>query len=504
MSQRNKIRGFFIISLALWLIAMASIYYVHSRQNRDEELGYTTATVELDSSKTQYFSIYIDGQRVGYRTESWFRRGGHMFCSEENVIKMNLAGLSREVFIQSVVSIDTTRNLTSTMEFSVHSGSHISSFSGSIANDSLFISARKDIFSPLGGGSFEVDDTITFPVSLPYFMHRINMEKMTFAVFDPMSFTDYLVNCTRRGIEEQQIGPHSFKLERYDLISPNNHSTIWLDGDGRLIKADGYLLFGGEIGNMTIERSWTRDVFNLPIEVKTGADLLENIEIIPNMDIENPRNTEYLKVELGNIRAANIDVHASNKRNLSFNPVIFELYDHPVADEKWRKDTRAIAYIDTSVTGTSDYIQSKDARIRRMAERIADADNDTLKIARSIGAWVHENMENEPSVGLIRSIDIFRELKGYRDEYSKLFTALARSIGIRTQINTGLVYENGVFRYHSWPSVFVDDYWYDLDPYFGQDKADATHIALIRGDYEKLVELLRIIGQVSVTVHDYR
>ena len=62
----------------------------------------------------------------------------------------------------------------------------------------------------------------------------------------------------------------------------------------------------------------------------------------------------------------------------------------------------------------------------------------------------------------------------------------------------------GVFRYHSWPSVFIYDYWYDLDPYYGQDKADATHIALIRGDFEKLVELLRIIGKVSVTILDYR
>ena len=122
----------------------------------------------------------------------------------------------------------------------------------------------------------------------------------------------------------------------------------------------------------------------------------------------------------------------------------------------------------------------------------------------ALGKWVHENMENEPSVRLIRSIDIFRELKGSRDEYTKLFTALARSIGIRTQINTGLVYDGGVFRYHSWPTVFVDDFWYDLDPYYGQDNADATHIALILGDYEKLVELLRIIGQVSVTIHDYR
>ena len=298
----------------------------------------------------------------------------------------------------------------------------------------------------LAGGVFEVDDTVTFPLALPYFMHRTNTEAMSFAVFDPMSFSDYIVHCTRRGIEKQEVGRHVFNLERYDLIYRNSRSTMWLDGEGRLIKADGYLLFGGELGNMRIERAWTRDVFSLPLEVKVGTDLLETKMIIPDKPIENPRETEYLKVQLGNIRAANIDVHASNKLNVSFNPVVFELFDHPVAEGKWRKDTRTIAYIDTSVVGTSDYIQSEDARIRRMAEGIAGADNDTLTIARAIGQWVHTNMEHEPTVRLIRSVDILRELKGDRDEYTKLFTALTRSIGIRTQINTGLVYDGGRFQ----------------------------------------------------------
>ena len=74
-----------------------------------------------------------------------------MYCTEENVIKMNLAGLSREVFVQSVVTIDTTSRITDTMEFSIHSGAHLSTFSGSIKSDSLFINVRKDIFSPTGG-----------------------------------------------------------------------------------------------------------------------------------------------------------------------------------------------------------------------------------------------------------------------------------------------------------------------------------------------------------------
>jgi transglutaminase-like putative cysteine protease len=86
----------------------------------------------------------------------------------------------------------------------------------------------------------------------------------------------------------------------------------------------------------------------------------------------------------------------------------------------------------------------------------------------------------------------------------KLFAALARSIRIPVQINMGLIYENGAFRYHSWPSVLAGGDWHDLDPWYGQDTADAARVALVRGDFERLSELLRLIDSFTVTILEYR
>ena len=115
-----------------------------------------------------------------------------------------------------------------------------------------------------------------------------------------------------------------------------------------------------------------------------------------------------------------------------------------------------------------------------------------------------ENMEKLEGIDITRSIDVLRDMRGGSEEHTKLFTAMTRSIGIPTQINLGIVYKEGAFRYHSWPSVFTDGMWHDLDPFFGQDRADATHIALVRGDFEKLVELIRIMGVISINILDYR
>ena len=50
----------------------------------------------------------------------------------------------------------------------------------------------------------------------------------------------------------------------------------------------------------------------------------------------------------------------------------------------------------------------------------------------------------------------------------------------------------------------MDGIWYDLDPTLGQDKADATHITLILGDFEKLIELFRIVGRLRIHVLDVK
>ena len=68
----------------------------------------------------------------------------------------------------------------------------------------------------------------------------------------------------------------------------------------------------------------------------------------------------------------------------------------------------------------------------------------------------------------------------------------------------GLVYKDKAFRYHSWPSVYVGGTWHDLDPTFGQDYADATHIAFFRGDFDKVVELFRLVNFISINVQTYR
>jgi hypothetical protein len=225
---------------------------------------------------------------------------------------------------------------------------------------------------------------------------------------------------------------------------------------------------------------------------------------LPRKPIPLNRDISFLEIEFVGLRAANVDITASNKRIVSLNPLIMEIYNRPVAEGNSLIDEMNMAAIDTSLLGMSDYIQPYDARVIRTAQSITAALQDTLEKAHALNQWVFTNVKKEKGLDIVRSLDILRDLRGDCDEHTKLFTALARSTGIPTQINTGLVFKDQAFRYHSWPSVFVNGVWNDLDPTFGEDAADATHISLVRGDFDKLIELLRIINSLSLIIRLYR
>ncbi len=478
---------------------MGAIVYVHYVKKVNPELEYFTPDIVFDTGSRDYFGIRIGQTKVGYRSEAITFTDRNLIYMNDTVIKLNLAGLSREVFFQCAVSLDSTQVLSRFMDFTLHSGSHEYHCRGTLRSDSLYIEVRKDSFTPWQKGAFEVDEHTTFPTALPYYLHRAEQDTFDVSVFDPVIFEPYDIHAERSGRETLTIGGDTHETTRYDLSFLDRTATYWLDGNGRPVRMDGAAFFAGVLGDMTMEKTMSSDVFLLPLEVSLGKDLIPGRTFVPDGEISEPENTGYMEVRIDGIRGANIDVTASNKVMKSFNPVVFAISREPLPDHRYRVYELQMAAVDTTIYGISDFIQSADARMRRTAESIV-TEADTLAQARQIGRWVHENMRMEAGLDITRSIDILREKRGAADEYTKLFTALARSIGIPTQICLGYVYRDGAFRYHSWPSVFVDAMWHDLDPCFGQDIADATHVVLIRGGFDKLIELLRIQEKMSFDV----
>lgn len=146
-------------------------------------------------------------------------------------------------------------------------------------------------------------------------------------------------------------------------------------------------------------------------------------------------------------------------------------------------------------------IQSDDPAIVAQARRIIGDDTNSWRAAKRIRAWVYDNIEKELVASIPSAVEVLEVRQGDCNEHTTLFTALARAVGIPTRVAVGIVYNGGRYFYHAWPEVYVGE-WVAMDPTFGQDVADATHIKLLEGDLTQQARLMTVLGRLKIEVLD--
>ena len=274
-------------------------------------------------------------------------------------------------------------------------------------------------------------------------------------------------------------------------------ATTWMSADGLPlleISMGGIFIAGLETEEMA-RRYLTRAAIN-------KQDLLVDFSRVPaDPPIARPRSVEGMTVELEGLGAF-----------------------APPSDSFQRcrdGDGRATCVIGTSGGGASGVafdenggaaerylrstvaVPSRHARIRGLAEGIADRKHGDRERISAIVAWIDANIEKVP-VDSFSALDVLATGKAECQGNTYLYTALARSLGIPTRVVNGLVYsENygGGFFYHTWAESRVDGRWVPIDATFAQVGADATHIKLLEGEsLDELVPLVALIGSLKANV----
>ena len=77
-----------------------------------------------------------------------------------------------------------------------------------------------------------------------------------------------------------------------------------------------------------------------------------------------------------------------------------------------------------------------------------------------------------------------------------------RAAGIPARISVGLAYTREKFFYHAWVEAYTGE-WVTMDPTLNQIPADVTHISLLRGNIDKQVEIMGLIGKLRLEVIDF-
>ncbi len=121
--------------------------------------------------------------------------------------------------------------------------------------------------------------------------------------------------------------------------------------------------------------------------------------------------------------------------------------------------------------------------ILQKANELVAGKSDLFEALSAVAEYVYTNMTYDESFGqrIEKASVIFHDKRGVCVEYSTLFIALVRALGLPARYVSGIVYSNvkNSFGNHAWVEVYTPYGWIPFDPTFGQyGWLDATHITL--------------------------
>lgn len=153
----------------------------------------------------------------------------------------------------------------------------------------------------------------------------------------------------------------------------------------------------------------------------------------------------------------------------------------------------------------SAFTQSDAPEIVKAARKIVGDETDSLKAASKIQAWVYENVDKKFLAAMSNAVGVLKRMEGDCSEHSVLFVALCRAAGIPARQAVGVGYSNAMkaFGYHAWGEVYVGK-WVAMDPTWGENFADATHLKFGLGDTESLGTIGALFGSLKIEVLDVK
>ncbi len=141
-------------------------------------------------------------------------------------------------------------------------------------------------------------------------------------------------------------------------------------------------------------------------------------------------------------------------------------------------------------------------KIVKIAQEATRLSKNETEQAQSLMDWLTANIKQQP-VDAFTALDVLASGRSECQGHALLFAAMARTIGLPTQVVNGIVYLPALkgFVYHTWNECYLDGGWVAVDPTLKQMPAGATHLKLVEGHTAaELMPLVELIGKIGIRI----
>ena len=481
-----------ILIVFFWLFVVAELVKRTNFNQTNIDVTPIDQKSTLKNSSEEWKEIFLKGRKVGYAVTRVKRIKNAFEINEDIFLTVNLMGSIQEILSSTKAELD-EKFLLNSFDFSLSSGLFEFTISGTIKETNLYLSMgekgkeeTKLIRLPakpmISAGMTEFFKSCTFKIGDSYH----------FPVFDPVTMTTNpaVIKVVAKEVIEINSKPYkAFRLEMNFLGRP---MIFWIDEKGGSLKEKGFMGF-------TLVRSSPTKA-PLGLDRSKRIDFYELSAIKVAQRLKNPRELSYLKVLFDQTPSP---MSVNGPRQSLTGRVLTVTKETPPFNASYTlpyegKEDSVIYSLRPEML-----IQSDDPEIISLARGIVKETADPFCAAQKIMEWVFENVEKVPVVSIPDAKEIVTHKKGDCNEHATILTALLRAVGIPTRIVVGLVYKDGKFYYHAWNEAYMNR-WVSMDAILKQMPVDATHIKLIEGEIENQVRIAGMIGNLTLTILDYR
>jgi hypothetical protein len=474
-----------LVAFIIWGVSMFLIYDKNYATPKPNDLADVPIGAPVSGQFQNWMNVSMGGGKIGYTMQAFSNSTLGYVLKDYSLIRIPLGGTIKEIYMDSYSVLNSDFSL-KTFTFGLISGDYTTDVFGEVNGNKLDIKLKSQ--NSTSNTSFAADKGIYLPSVIPLLAGLRGFPKGEFSLptFDPFSLSLNEIQVTIGDEEEISTENGKKAAHRLDISVSGMNSTMWVDRSGHVLREE-------ETGGMVMEVTSKEKALDIRDISPQGQDLLANLAVTCKGKIDDPRSVKSLRIQIDGIDPAFFNLNDDFQTVISTDPLVLEI--HPE-----RIDSSTLAVPDSFLVATP-LLQVTDPRIvYKSAEIIGDETSPKDK-ALKLGRWVFNSIKKDYAVSLPSAVDVLSVKKGDCNEHTSLYTALARAAGLPTKMCIGLVYKDGFFYYHAWPAVHLGG-WTPIDPTFGQERADATHIMLIEGGLERQADLMRVVGKISVTILD--
>ena len=468
-----------------WITMMSLLIHRHYFQLTPIQAPYEILAFEYMDMREEYRAIYLGKERIGFShfvLEPLKKPKKDAFeLRHSNYMSFLFLGQEREMLIKGRARLNEQMRLRA-FQIKISSGGSWTRLSGKVSGKNMNLVIRSSLGFPMRK-ILPMKSSAVYSEAMGFLWSPENLrvgKKGRIEIWNPLAMDFQDVGFWIR--EKQKIEFEDREQDAYLVYMELGgvETRTWISPEGVILKED-------SAAGLTLIKEDAYKIFDGMREKRSSPPDLPNLFSIPsNRTLENPATLQYLKVKIQS---------PSGEKNLEIKAPLPGTLKDPALPVK---DAELAPYLASDA-----WIQADDPEIQKTAREIAGDEKTVLAASQKLLDWVHTNIAPVPSVGLPVSREVLQFRRGDCNEYTVLFTALARALGIPTKMIAGLVYMNGRFFYHAWPEIYAGE-WLAVDPTFGQAPADVTHLPLIEGGLEEQTALAGQIGNIKAVIIEAR